>query len=204
MTGSSPRRRADSMWPWEHAAVGYVAYSLALRSTGRRPPSDVGALALVVGSQLPDLIDKPLAWWLGVLPAGRSLGHSLPFAVPVIVSVLIATRAVDRGAVGVAFAAGYLSHLPGDVFYPVLLGESPALGFFLYPFVEVPPRVEPGGIAKLGDLVAGFGAFLATPRGTLYLAGESLLLSLAVGVWVWDGRPGLGPVRRQVRRAITG
>ncbi|SEO79125.1 LexA-binding, inner membrane-associated putative hydrolase [Halorientalis persicus] len=192
------------MWPWEHAAVGYVIYSLAVRLVGRRPPTDLAVIALLAGSQLPDLIDKPLAWWLHVLPAGRSLGHSLPFAVPLIASVLIATRAIDRGESGVAFAIGYLSHLPGDVFYPVLLGDAPALAFLLYPFVEIPPGARSGAIAKLGDLLVGFGAFLATPRGTLYLAAEGLLLGLAVSLWVWDGRPGLGLCPRRVRRAITG
>ncbi|AQL44933.1 hypothetical protein BV210_19105 (plasmid) [Halorientalis sp. IM1011] len=192
------------MWPWEHAAVGYVGYSLALRAVGRRPPSDAGAVALLVGTQVPDLIDKPLAWWLGVLPAGRSLGHSLPFAVPVVVSVLIATRALDRDALGAAFAVGYLSHLPGDVIYPVLLGDGPALSFLLYPFVEIPPDATPGALAKVSDLLAGFGSFLATPHGTLYLIGEVGLLVLAVAVWIWDGWPGLGLFRKQVRRAMAG
>ena len=192
------------MWPWEHAAVGYVIYSLAVRVVDRRPPTDLAVIALLVGSQLPDLIDKPLAWWLNVLPAGRSLGHSLPFAIPLIASVLIATRAVGRSGIGGAFAIGYLSHLPGDVFYPVLLGDGPSLAFLLYPFVEMPPSAGPGAIAKLGDLLVGFGAFLATPRGTLYLTAESLLLALAVSLWVWDGRPGLALCRRRVRRAIAG
>jgi hypothetical protein len=192
------------MWPWEHAAVAYAAYSLALRTTGRQRPTEISAVALLVGSQLPDLIDKPLAWWLDVLPAGRSLAHSLPFAVPVVAAVLLVTRAFDRGRVGVAFAVGYLSHLPGDVFYPVLLGGRPALSFLLYPFVDIPPGDELAAITKVSDLLAGFGSFLTTPRGALYLVGEALLLSLAVGVWAWDGWPGLGLCRRQVRRAIIG
>jgi len=192
------------MWPWEHAAVAYIGYSLAVRAIGRRPPSDVGAVALLVGSQVPDLVDKPLAWWLGLLPAGRSLAHSLPFTLPVVVTVLVATRALDRGRVGVAFAIGYLAHLPGDVIYPVLLGGSPSVGFLFYPLVDVPTSVEPSAVAKVSDLLASFGTFLTTPRGLLYLGGEIALLAFAVGVWVWDGQPGLRAVRRRVRRAITG
>ncbi|WP_336003505.1 metal-dependent hydrolase [Halorientalis halophila] len=192
------------MWPWEHAAVAYVGYSLALRAVGRDPPSDAAAVALLVGSQVPDLIDKPLAWWLDVLPAGRSLGHSLPFAIPVVVAVLVAARGRGRSAVGVAFAAGYLLHLPGDVVYPVMLGDGPELGFLLYPFVEAAPSAGPGGFEKLAALVVGFGEFLRTPRGTLYLLGELVLLALAVAAWAWDGLPGPGLFRRQVRRAIAG
>ena len=63
------------MWPWDHLAFGYVWYTLASRGWDGRPPSNAAAIALAVGTQFPDLVDKPLAWWLDVLPAGRSLGH---------------------------------------------------------------------------------------------------------------------------------
>ena len=62
------------MWPWEHLAFGYLLWSLWLRARGRSLPGDWEALVLVFATQLPDLVDKPLAWQLGVLPGGRSLG----------------------------------------------------------------------------------------------------------------------------------
>ena len=60
------------MWPWGHLALGYLLHSPLARARFGRPPTDRATLLLVIGTQLPDLVDKPLAWWLGVLPAGRS------------------------------------------------------------------------------------------------------------------------------------
>ena len=97
------------------------------------------SLALVVGTQVPDLVDKPLAWSLGVLPTGRSLAHSLLVG-PVLVglAVLLAWR-YRRHTVWPAFAVGYLAHLAGDALYPALRGEFASLGFLLWPVV---PPIE--------------------------------------------------------------
>jgi hypothetical protein len=65
------------MWPWGHLALGYLLYSPFARARFGRPPTDRATLLLAFGTQLPDLVDKPLAWRLDVLPAGRTLGHSL-------------------------------------------------------------------------------------------------------------------------------
>ncbi|MFB6164765.1 MAG: metal-dependent hydrolase [Haloarculaceae archaeon] len=192
------------MWPWEHAAVAYLAYSLWCHGARRRPPTDAGAVAVLLGSQFPDLVDKPLAWWVGVLPAGRSLAHSLLVALPLVVAVAAWTRWAGYRRVGGAFAVGYLSHLPADVFYPVLLGsDGPAVSFLLYPLVPVGPGSQLDGFAKLQHLLAEFSTFLGTPRGTVYLLGELGLLAAALAVWSGDGRPGLGVVRRRVRRALA-
>ncbi|PSQ17916.1 hypothetical protein BRC99_00275 [Halobacteriales archaeon QS_7_69_60] len=68
------------MLPWGHLAVGYLAYSLAVRGRTGGPPAGLATAALAVGTQFPDLIDKPLVAWVSLLPSGRSLGHSLLFA----------------------------------------------------------------------------------------------------------------------------
>ena len=64
------------MWPWGHVALGYLFYSLYVHWRHDRPPSAPAAIAVGVGTLLPDVIDKPLAWWAAVLPNGRSLAHS--------------------------------------------------------------------------------------------------------------------------------
>ena len=65
------------MWPWGHLAVGYLVYSGLSRWRFGRLPGSVATLAVALGTQLPDLVDKPLAWTVNVLASGRSLAHSL-------------------------------------------------------------------------------------------------------------------------------
>lgn len=190
------------MWPWEHAAVGYIVYSLLQRTTTRTPPSDAAAFAVVFGTQFPDLVDKPLAWWLGVLPAGRSLAHSVLFAFPFLTVVILLAAVAGRLDVGGAFAFGYLTHLPTDVIYPVLVGEDPAVGFLLYPLVEREPYAGPPLLGRVNDLAGEFAAFLATPRGTAYLLGELALIALALALWAVDGMPVLRAFGRRVRKVI--
>jgi len=184
------------MWPWEHLAFGYVLYTVATRLLSGSPPSDGAALALAVGTQFPDLVDKPLAWVVGILPSGVSLAHSLLFAVPGAGVAALVARRLDRPAVGAAFAVGYLSHLAGDVLYPVLLGGDPSVAYLLWPLVENPGKTAPV-LTIVGDLFGRFLEFLATPRGRLYLLGEATFLLVALGLWVWDGFPGPGLVRRR-------
>lgn len=191
------------MWPWEHLAVGYLGYAALRRAGGARgPPGGGPVLALGVATQLPDLVDKPLAWSLGVLPSGTSLAHSVLVAVPgAVVAVLVARRA-GAPAYGAAVAVGWLSHLVGDVVYPVLLGGSPAVAAVLWPVVPAPPGAGGGGVlAQARRLFALFLAFLATPRGWRYLVGEAALLGLAGLVWLAEGAPGVDTVRGVVRRA---
>jgi len=81
------------MWPWGHAAVGYLAYSLGYRASDRRL-TGAAVIALGVGTQFPDLIDKPLGWTFGVLPGGRTLAHSL-----LTVAVVAVVLAIPLGVV---------------------------------------------------------------------------------------------------------
>jgi len=168
------------MWPWGHLALGYLLYSGT-----RRVPSGLGtlALALVLGSQVPDLLDKPLAWLLGVLPTGRSLGHSLPFAVLVLAVLALVVRwwIPERPELGVAYGVGHLSHLLGDALYPVLAGEFAHLAFLGYPLV--PPFEY--------DIGQSVGAHLALIEFSPAFVFELVLVALAVGIRLADGRPGL-------------
>ncbi|WP_284033485.1 metal-dependent hydrolase [Halobaculum lipolyticum] len=96
------------MLPWTHAAFGYLLLLAVVLLLGRRF-SRAELLAVLVGTQLADVIDKPLAWWFDVVPSGRSLGHSLLFVVPLCAVVVAITWYRRHPEVGVAFGVGYLS-----------------------------------------------------------------------------------------------
>jgi hypothetical protein len=187
------------MWPWEHLAIGYVAYSLLTRGRTGEPPSNAAAVAVAVGTQFPDLIDKPLGWVGHVTSAGLSVAHSALVAVPLsVVVVLVATR-YERAAVGVAFAVGYLTHLPGDVFYPVLLGGEPKLWFLWWPFVDVPASNPRAVLPYVGDLFTVYRDAVTSRRGLYYLGLELVLLAGGALLWAIDRCPPLG-VPRATRR----
>lgn len=179
------------MWPWEHVAVAYLAYSLFARVVYRRPPRGDAALVVAFVALAPDLVDKPLAWGADVLPSGRSLAHSLVVALP---AIGLSARLAGR-RLGIAVAVGYLSHLGTDVVYPVALGQPPAVHFLLWPIVEQPSTDTPGLLFRARHLFASYLDFLATTRGRLYVVFEGVLLGAAFVLWLVDGRPGPGTIR---------
>lgn len=186
------------MWPWDHLAVGYLVVSLWRRSRSRRPPREAEAIAVVVGSQFPDMIDKPLGWGTNLLPSGHSLAHSLTVAAPTSVLVYLIARRLDRGDVGVAFALAYLSHLPADVVYPMVLGRSPNVAFLFWPIVDIPPSQTDALAGRVLELLVQFIAFLRTSQGLTFLLVELSFLFVTLLLWRQDGWPGLGVVRRIV------
>lgn len=181
--------RRYPVWPWGHLAVAYVLYSLLFRFRHRQRPTWPGLVLVALGSQAPDLIDKPLAWTLNVLPSGRSLGHSfLVGTVIVVVAVVLLRR---RDLPGWAFALGYYSHLAGDSFRPVLDGRFHDLAFLLWPYLELDTADEPavGIVQYLLD---------AQLQGTV--AFELGLAGVAFVWWLLDGAPGVRPLWRLVHR----
>lgn len=179
------------MWPWEHLAVGYACYSLWRRVRGTRPPGDAEAWAVVFGSLLPDLVDKPLAWTFGVLSSGVSVAHSVLVAVPVALGAWLASRRVGAAPVGAAFAVGYLLHLPADLAYPLALGGRVVPEVLLWPFGPETAPARAGLLANVRFYLEVLFARLRTPRGAVYLAFEAALLAGALAGWWADGRPGL-------------
>lgn len=175
------------VFPWEHAAVGYVAFSLLHRAVRGEPPDGAAAVAVLAAALLPDLVDKPLAWEFAVLPSGRSLAHSLLVAVP---ATLLVWLGFGR-RVGGAFGLSYGLHLVTDVYYPIVYGQAPVYSFLLYPLVDAPAS---GGTSFVGhtlELIGNLLEFATTAQGRVYLLFELMLMGAAGLLWLLDGLPGL-------------
>ncbi|NEU58080.1 metal-dependent hydrolase [Halorussus sp. MSC15.2] len=184
------------MWPWGHLAVGYLLYTAFVHLWHRRAPDGPPTVALAFGTQFPDLVDKPLAWTLDVLPTGRSLTHSLLTAVVLVIVLELLLRRRDHGTVATAFAVGYGSHLFGDALYPVLDGTFSSLRFLVWPLL--PPIEYSTGqsfIAHLDQLSLDSLVVFEVVFGVCVFA-----------LWLLDGAPGLrvlAAIPRWVGRKIT-
>lgn len=182
------------MWPWEHAALGYLVLSLASRGALGRPPGEAAVLGVFLGTQLPDLIDKPLSWGLGVFPTGHGAGHSVFAGVAV---ALIAWRVRRRREPALALALGYWSHLAGDALDPLRGGGGIALDRLLWPVVQGEPYARDYGLARGLVYLREFAVALSAgePAVVVSLAAPAL----AVALWLADGAPGLVAARRLTR-----
>ena len=199
------------MWPWGHLAFAYLVFAAYLRVRGRRP-TEATALLVALGSQTPDLIDKPLAWTLPVLPSGRSLAHSLVVVGPLLgVAYLLARRRDRRREAGGetdggtpatrrrrataplvgAFALGTVTHSLGDALYPLSQLNVEFVRFLAWPVLPI-----------VGYDDGGFVAHIARLQFSPMLAFEFLLVAAAVVVWRADGSPGLATVRAWSTRLV--
>jgi hypothetical protein len=177
------------MLPWGHLAVAYIAYSLAVRVRGDSP-SGAAVLALAVGTQFPDLIDKPLVTWVALLPSGRSLGHSLLFALVCGAGLWLLGRRFDRLDVAAAFLFGQLAHVAADAVGPATAGRWAELGFLGWP-VTPAYRYSADGERVLVEYLL---TQLTTPPHY-----QLVLFGVAAALWIVDGRPGLLATRTWLR-----
>lgn len=192
------------MWPWEHLAAGYLAYSLLVHLTrGRAPHGRLTMAALVVGTQFPDLVDKPLAWAFHVLPSGTSLAHSVFFAVPFALVVIAISRATHRPDAGTAFTIGYLLHLPADVLYVWFYGTPIGWSGLLWPLASKPAQQSPGLLENVMYYFDKFLTVATSSDGMVLLAFELLLVGGALLLWVADDFPGLRGDRLSPRRTLS-
>ncbi|MFB6165669.1 MAG: metal-dependent hydrolase [Haloarculaceae archaeon] len=172
------------MQPAAHLAIGYLVWSAYARSRLHRPPTDRGAWIALFGALFPDLVDKPLAWSLHVLPAGRSLAHSLLTASLFTAAAWWVGQRVDEPALGLAFGLPYFSHLAADVVRPLASGQYAYLRFLGWPLLSLPPY------DTSRSLLTEFRGSVGTLSGL-----ELLLAAVVIAVWLLDGSPGL-PIER--------
>ena len=126
------------MRPIEHLIVALLFVGCYVLLTAQRLLSLKIAAVTFVGSQFPDIIDKPLALELGLLPTGRVGMHSLPVAVPVWALVMLYSWKTDRARAGSAFVIAYASHLLADNHTALAGGRIPSDLF--WPFSPPVPR----------------------------------------------------------------
>lgn len=167
------------MLPWEHAALGYIVYSAYCRWNIGRPPIGLTVFALGFGTQIPDLVDKPLWWVITLLSYGRSLTHSLITFVIIIVILWTRAQYQDQRSIVIAFGIGYLTHLIGDSIQPILRQEYTALGYLLWP-VTVVPKSETLYFIEF---------FLAVEPTPIVLVGSGFTFG-GILLWIYDGLPG--------------
>lgn len=166
------------MQPVVHLAVGYICYAGYTRLAHRETPGSKSTIVVLFAALLPDLIDKSL-WIAGLVPVGRTIGHSLLFAVPLVFLVWYVLHKRDREKLAIAFAIGYGSHIATDIPWHVLAGEYEELGFLLWPITHMPAYT---GTKTIGTVA---GAEITT------LWVEAVILAFGIALWLSDGRPGL-------------
>ena len=176
------------MWPWGHAAVGYLVYSAYRRYRDGTSPTGPAVVAVLFGTQVPDLVDKPLAWSLGVLPTGRSLAHSWLVAAVVLGGAWVVLHG-DRRSLLVPLAVGWFSHGVADGVHAIANWEPAYLGFLLWPVTATPPS----------ETDPSFVAHLLAFRWDGSVMVQTALFLVAVLFWYTDGRPGLDVVRAVLR-----
>jgi len=193
------------MLPWGHLAVGYFVYTVLVRTRVRRAPDGVPTIVLLIGTQLPDLVDKPLNWWFGILD-GRGIAHSLLVVIAVCGLAVVVASAYDRTDVAGALSVGLLSHLLADAWHALLSGQFGRAAFLVWPLLPAPtyPKDTPtdhlaAWLDQLRLLPAEPVAFLTGAFGF-----QLVLFCIMLGVWAADGAPGLGATWRFLTRTQGG
>lgn len=187
------------MWPWGHLAVAYLLFVgyTEIRTDATQTAATVGAV--VLGSQLPDLVDKTFAWAVPILPSGRSLGHSL---VVVTICLLVLAWLVPRAyrKTVPAFGIGMVSHAIVDLglgtVTGVLAGDFTELQwttYLVWPLLAPPPYPNDESFSHhVQQLYAG-------PFQPFSVA----LFGLAVAVWIHSGAPGTAKLRQLSVRIVA-
>jgi len=100
--------------PIEHFIIALLPVAVYALLRDKRLPSLQLVAVTFFGSQFPDLVDKPLAYELYLIPSGRVFMHSFPFAIPLSIVVIAYAVRTDRARLGAAFVFAHLSHLVAD------------------------------------------------------------------------------------------
>lgn len=186
--------------------VGYIGYSVLLRLGRHGSPTPMETGIVVLASLVPDLVDKPLAWQYNLFTSGHALAHSVFVAIPVVIVVALLARRGDDARVGVAFGAGYLLHLAGDVVPQYLRGEGLLLDRVLWPVRQSGSGYEAGFVGELRENLVSYAGWileqLASGDPDPYLVGILGITGLSVLLWVDDGMPIGREVYAALRAAI--
>lgn len=181
------------MFPHEHFVVAVVPVVAYVVVFDRRLPTRHLLGVVFLGSQFPDLVDKPLAHQFVVLPSGRVFMHSLPIALPVVLAIGLYGWRTNRLGLSVAFGFAHLSHLLTD-HTRTLLGTTPQVPpELLWPLL--PPTASP--------VTPSWGG----PGGIyvpLWSVFSIVVLSLSVLVLLDTERARIGGVREHLVRATYG
>lgn len=184
------------MLPSGHLSLAYLFYVGYAVLQSRRLPARLTLLPVAIGSQFPDLVDKPLAYW-GLIPSGRSLTHSVvSFGIICLVIWRVTGRLRGRwpseswrerlrASVPPAFAIGYFSHLIGDSYTLLLAGDLWAARFLLYPVYVVPYAVDTE-VAPWVRLLTIYRNMDTHPHFEVLLLALSVFIG--VRVWMWGQR----------------
>lgn len=179
------------MWPWEHAVIGYVAFSLLVHLFLHRSPTGRETGVFVLASVLPDLVDKPLAWQFGVFESGYALGHSVFFAVPLSITAFLVAARYDRPTLGGAFGVGYLLHLPFDVIPHLLRSGWFPIERVLWPVTRAEPSHQGGFVDTFDGYFQRYLAELLSGDPTGYTVAVLGMIAFSIALWAYDGFPGL-------------
>lgn len=164
------------MWPWGHAAVGYLLYVGWAQFRYGEWPQRSSIVAVLMATQLPDLIDKPLAWSFHVLPSGRSFAHSLLVAIPLVILITFMLSQVVRFELTTPIVIGYFSHIVTDLPSEVLHGEFAEASFLLWPLLPPPEySTDPS-----------FGAHLAKLRVSSDIAIEASIAGMGILLLIFN------------------
>lgn len=153
------------MRPHEHLLFAALPIGLYVLARHRRLPTGYTIAAVLLGTQLPDLIDKPLAWSFGLLLSGRMFAHSLVVSLPVLAvgGMLAARRGHGRRAA--VFGIAYLSHIIGD-FYPIIWQGTDYYFFpnLFWPLLPANPDQNPSFLAhappSIWSILLSIGVFV--------------------------------------------
>lgn len=196
------------MMPWEHAIIGYIGFSVAVRIGSQSPPTGAETASIVFASVLPDLIDKPLAWGFNLFSSGHAIGHSVFFALPLVAVAILLARRFDSPRTGVAFGAGYLFHLLADVVPQSIRSGELLIDRVLWPLSQSGSGYDAGFEAELTENLTAYFAWMV---GQLTSGDPEpyflVLIGLMAGgllLWIADGMPVVREVYRAIRQQTAG
>jgi membrane-bound metal-dependent hydrolase YbcI (DUF457 family) len=128
------------MLPIEHFIVALLPIAVVATLLERRLPTPRFVGVVFVGSQLPDLVDKPLAHYLFMLPSGRVGLHSFPIAILLFGVVAAYGWRTDRLRLSAAFIIAHTSHILADNYRPLFASPPSIPPDILWPFTDPTPR----------------------------------------------------------------